>query len=74
VRIEVHNHQAATEAFRDLLHYSPRAATTVPSRMAAGHECRCDMLPADLPSLLGAGERLHPLGDRRGQHSSIADS
>jgi hypothetical protein len=28
VRIEVHNHQAATEAFRDLLHESPRPAAT----------------------------------------------
>ncbi len=28
VRIEVHNHEAATEAFRDLLHHSPRPANT----------------------------------------------
>lgn len=28
VRIEVHNHQAATAAFRDLLHGSPRATDT----------------------------------------------
>ena len=31
VRIEVHNHQAATEAFRDLLHHSPRPANTSPT-------------------------------------------
>ena len=31
VRIEVHNHQAATEAFRDLLHNSPRPANTSPT-------------------------------------------
>jgi anti-sigma regulatory factor (Ser/Thr protein kinase) len=30
VRIEVHNHQAATEAFRDLLHDSPMPAITSP--------------------------------------------
>jgi hypothetical protein len=30
VRIEVHNHQAATEAFRDLLHDSPMPASTAP--------------------------------------------
>ena len=28
VRVEVHNHQAATEAFRDLLHHSSRPANT----------------------------------------------
>jgi anti-sigma regulatory factor (Ser/Thr protein kinase) len=28
VRIEVHNHEAATEAFRDLLHHSPRPSDT----------------------------------------------
>ena len=31
VRIEVHNHQAATEAFRDLLHHSPRPADSSPT-------------------------------------------
>ena len=31
VRIEVHNHEAATEAFRDLLHHSPRPANTSPT-------------------------------------------
>ena len=31
VRIEVHNHQAATEAFRDLLYNSPRPADTSPT-------------------------------------------
>jgi anti-sigma regulatory factor (Ser/Thr protein kinase) len=28
VRVEVHNHQAATDAFRDLVHHSPRPANT----------------------------------------------
>jgi anti-sigma regulatory factor (Ser/Thr protein kinase) len=28
VRVEIHNHEAATEAFRDLLHNSPMPATT----------------------------------------------
>jgi anti-sigma regulatory factor (Ser/Thr protein kinase) len=31
VRIEVHNHEAATEAFRDLLHHSPRPADRSPT-------------------------------------------
>jgi anti-sigma regulatory factor (Ser/Thr protein kinase) len=31
VRIEVHNHEAATEAFRDLLHHSPRPADSSPT-------------------------------------------
>ena len=31
VRIEVHNGEAATEAFRDLLHYSPLPAKTSPT-------------------------------------------
>ena len=31
VRIEVHNHEAATEAFRDLLHHSPRPPNTSPT-------------------------------------------
>ncbi|HSP28004.1 MAG TPA: ATP-binding protein [Ilumatobacteraceae bacterium] len=31
VRIEVHNHQAATKAFRDLLHHSKRPANTSPT-------------------------------------------
>jgi anti-sigma regulatory factor (Ser/Thr protein kinase) len=31
VRIEVHNHEAATEAFRDLLYNSPRPANTSPT-------------------------------------------
>jgi anti-sigma regulatory factor (Ser/Thr protein kinase) len=31
VRIEVHNHQAATDAFRDLLYHSPRPAETSPT-------------------------------------------
>lgn len=31
VRVEVHNHEAATEAFRDVLHHSPRPANTSPS-------------------------------------------
>jgi anti-sigma regulatory factor (Ser/Thr protein kinase) len=31
VRIEVHNHEAATEAFRDVLHHSPRPANTSPT-------------------------------------------
>lgn len=28
VRVEVHNHQAATDAFRDIVHHSPRPANT----------------------------------------------
>ncbi|HSM67670.1 MAG TPA: ATP-binding protein [Ilumatobacteraceae bacterium] len=28
VRVEVHNHQAATDAFRDIVHHSPRPADT----------------------------------------------
>jgi len=36
VRIEVHNHEAATEAFRDLLHHSPRPANTSPSGRGLG--------------------------------------
>lgn len=31
VRVEIHNHQAATEAFRDLLHRSQRPANTSPT-------------------------------------------
>ena len=31
VRVEVHNHEAATEAFRDLLHHSPRPADSSPT-------------------------------------------
>jgi len=36
VRIEVHNHEAATEAFRDLLHHSPRPANTSPTGRGLG--------------------------------------
>jgi anti-sigma regulatory factor (Ser/Thr protein kinase) len=36
VRIEVHNHEAATEAFRDLLHHSPRPANNSPSGRGLG--------------------------------------
>jgi anti-sigma regulatory factor (Ser/Thr protein kinase) len=36
VRIEVHNHQAATEAFRDLLHDSPLPANTSPTGRGLG--------------------------------------
>ena len=36
VRIEVHNHQAATAAFRDLLHHSPRPADTSPNGRGLG--------------------------------------
>ena len=36
VRIEVHNHQAATEAFRDLLDHSPRPADTSPNGRGLG--------------------------------------
>ena len=36
VRIEVHNGEAATEAFRDLLHHSPRPANTSPSGRGLG--------------------------------------
>ena len=36
VRIEVHNHEAATDAFRDLLHHSPRPATTSPTGRGLG--------------------------------------
>ena len=36
VRIEVHNHEAATEAFRDLLHNSPRPAHTSPTGRGLG--------------------------------------
>jgi anti-sigma regulatory factor (Ser/Thr protein kinase) len=36
VRIEVHNHEAATEAFRDLLYNSPRPAITSPSGRGLG--------------------------------------
>ena len=28
VRVEVHNHQAASDAFRDIVHHSPRPANT----------------------------------------------
>ena len=31
VRIEVHNHKAATEAFRDLVHHSPRPSDSSPT-------------------------------------------
>ena len=31
LRVEIHNHQAATEAFRDVLHHSPRPAVTSPT-------------------------------------------
>ena len=44
VRIEVHNHEAATEAFRDLLHHSPRPADSSPSgrglRLVRSLACR----------------------------------
>jgi hypothetical protein len=36
VRVEVHNHEAATDAFRDLLHHSPRPASTSPSGRGLG--------------------------------------
>lgn len=36
VRIEIHNHQAATEAFRDLLHDGPRPANTSPHGRGLG--------------------------------------
>lgn len=36
VRIEVHNHEAATEAFRDLLHDSPRPPDTMPTGRGLG--------------------------------------
>ena len=36
VRIEVHNHEAATEAFRDLLEYSQRPANTSPTGRGLG--------------------------------------
>jgi hypothetical protein len=36
VRIEVHNHEAATEAFRDLLQHSPRPANTSPTGRGLG--------------------------------------
>ena len=36
VRIEVHNHQAATETFRDLLHHSPRPTSTSPTGRGLG--------------------------------------
>lgn len=36
VRIEVHNHEAATEAFRDLLHHSTRPADTSPCGRGLG--------------------------------------
>src|SRR6187549_63410 len=31
VRIEVHNHEAATDVFRDLLHHRPRPADSSPT-------------------------------------------
>lgn len=31
VRIEIHNHEAATAAFRDLLHHSPRPSPSSPT-------------------------------------------
>ena len=36
VRIEVHNHEAATDAFRDLLHHSPRPADSSPTGRGLG--------------------------------------
>ncbi len=36
VRIEVHNHEAATEAFRDLVHHSPRPPDASPSGRGLG--------------------------------------
>jgi anti-sigma regulatory factor (Ser/Thr protein kinase) len=36
VRIEVHNHEAATAAFRDLVHNSPRPADASPSGRGLG--------------------------------------
>jgi anti-sigma regulatory factor (Ser/Thr protein kinase) len=36
VRIEVHNHEAATDAFRDLLHHSPSPANTSPTGRGLG--------------------------------------
>ena len=36
VRVEVHNHAAATDAFRDLLHHSPRPANTSPRGRGLG--------------------------------------
>jgi anti-sigma regulatory factor (Ser/Thr protein kinase) len=36
VRIEVHNHEAATEAFRDLLHHGLRPANTAPTGRGLG--------------------------------------
>jgi anti-sigma regulatory factor (Ser/Thr protein kinase) len=36
VRIEVHNHEAATQAFRDLVHHSPRPANESPTGRGLG--------------------------------------
>ena len=36
VRVEIHNHEAATEAFRDLLHHSPKPASTSPTGRGLG--------------------------------------
>ena len=36
VRVEVHNHAAATDAFRDLLHHSPKPANTSPTGRGLG--------------------------------------
>jgi len=36
VRVEVHNHEAATQAFRDLLDHSPRPAGTSPTGHGLG--------------------------------------
>jgi anti-sigma regulatory factor (Ser/Thr protein kinase) len=36
VRVEVHNHEAATEAFRDVLHYSPPPANSSPTGRGLG--------------------------------------
>lgn len=36
VRVEVHNHEAATEAFRDLFHHSPRPPDSSPTGRGLG--------------------------------------
>jgi anti-sigma regulatory factor (Ser/Thr protein kinase) len=36
VRVEVHNHEAATQAFRDLVHHSPRPANASPTGRGLG--------------------------------------
>jgi hypothetical protein len=70
VRIEVHNHEAATEAFRDLLHHSPRPSDTSPTGRGLGIvrslACRIGLDDDDGGGKVVWFEWEHPAGEDQG--------